>query len=206
MRPPKASDLPKKLQPYFRSPDHQFDIKKANRTRERKAANRQDSAVATSSYRNTDGLPHRKAQYVTNKGTYSGRDVRQAVHTHYYANARGGVGFNSTTGKPAKPEMKHPKVFENRPNSDRTRPFPDHEHGNGTLREFPVMGGRPKGYDGRKPNPSATRVIMTDRSLRGVVSHPPGSDDHARVHPTYLPPPPSSTPSIAHIFQLYPPR
>lgn len=115
---------------------------------------------------------------------YNGKDVRQAVSTYGLAKAKGGVGYSELMsqlvgdGKVAK---KWPKVFENRLNSDGSRPLED-EVKPLDWEEFPIMQDKRKGYDGRRPVPTEARIIMkhspAETELMGLVGHSPGSNDH----------------------------
>jgi len=112
---------------------------------------------------------------------YNGKDVRQAVYAGEHAKAKGGVGFNAATGKEAKNKDKLPKDFGNRPNTDGSTPLP----GAGTtgLKEFPMMHNKKNGYDGRKPAPTAERIITKTNAagkteLVGKVGHGATGDDH----------------------------
>ncbi|KAF9565891.1 hypothetical protein CPC08DRAFT_759264 [Agrocybe pediades] len=155
---------------------------KAKTNAQRKAENQKHAAAARTQYNNAQGLPSRHDKFTSPQGKpYTGKDVRQGVYASEHAQAKGGVGYNAHTGKPAATKQKLPKEFENRPNSDGTHPLPGVAPGN--LKEYPIVHDKQHGHDGRKPTPSDARIITTKNSaghtvLAGKVGHAAGSDDH----------------------------
>jgi len=155
---------------------------KAKANTQRKADNRKNANTAKAAYNSAVGLPSRGASYTSPKGnTYNGKDVRQAVYAAEHATAKGGVGYSQATGKEAKNKDKVPKEFGNRPNSDKSIPLPGVAPGG--LKEFPILHNKQHGHDGRRPAPTAERIITKKNAagnteLVGKVGHAATGDDH----------------------------
>lgn len=155
---------------------------KANANAQRKTENKKNANTAKAAYNTAQGLPSRKESYTSPKGNaYNGKDVRQAVYASEYAKAKGGLGYNQYTGKEAKTKEKVPKNFENRLNSDGSRPLPGVAPGG--LSEFPILHNKQNGHDGRRPAPTDARIITKKNAagqteLVGKVGHPATGDDH----------------------------
>jgi len=155
---------------------------KATANTQRKAENRKNANTAKAAYKDAVGMPSRGDKFTSPKGNvYNGKDVRQAVFAGEHAKAKGGVGFNGVTGKEAKNKDKVPKDFGNRPNDDGSTPLPGVTGGG--LKEFPILHDKKNGHDGRRPAPTAERIITKTNAagkteLVGKVGHGATGDDH----------------------------